>query len=171
MATSVAALSLATLALAGCAAPPRLAHEGGLPALAGNTLIAQPSQATPAGADAALAKAVEIQVLSRLAAGGADVSSARAPAYLVRVTVGTAPPAVGVSTAAGPLAAQAPWRSAPTKLRPWSRRGPVRTVTLVVLDVATGKPTGWATARASRADPTDLAERLVAVLSPAPAKG
>jgi hypothetical protein len=171
MTAPVVALSLATLALAGCATPPRLAHEGSLPALGGKALVARASQATPAGADAVLAKAIEAQVMSRLVASGADASGARAPTYLVQVAVGTSQPAVGVSTAVGPLAAQAPWRSAPTRLRPWSRRGPVRTVTLVVLDAVTGKPAAWATVRASGADATDLAERLVAVLTPAPAKG
>ena len=166
-----ASVAFSTLVLAGCATPPRLAHEGVLPALAGQTLSAPASQAAPTGTDAALAKAIEVQVMRRLVAGGADASGARMPAYLVQVAVGTSEPAVGVSSAAGPLAAQAPWRSAPTRLHPWSRRGPVRVATLVVLDVATGKPTGWATVRSSSIDATDLAERLVAALSPAPAKG
>lgn len=166
-----ASVAFSTLVLAGCATPPRLTHDGALPALAGQALAASTSPATPAGTDATLAKAIEAQVMSRLVAGGADASGARPPAYLVQVAIGTSPPAVGVSAAAGPLAAQAPWRSAPTRLRPWSRRGPVRVATLVVLDVATGKPTGWATVRSSSADATDLADQLVTALSPAPGKG
>ncbi|EJL30682.1 hypothetical protein PMI01_03074 [Caulobacter sp. AP07] len=167
----MASVAFSTLVLAGCATPPRVAHDGALPALAGQALAAPASPAAPTGTDVALAKAIEAQVMSRLVAGGADASGARPPAYLVQVAVGTSAPAVGVSAAAGPLAAQAPWRSAPTRLHPWSRRGPVRVATLVVLDVATGKPTGWATARSSSADATDLADRLVAALSSPPGKG
>jgi hypothetical protein len=166
-----ASVAFSTLVLAGCATPPRLARDGALPPLAGQALAAPASPAAPTGTDAALAKAIEAQVISRLAAGGADASGARAPAYLVQVAVGTSSPAVGVSAAAGPLAAQAPWRSVPTRLHPWSRRGPIRVATLVVLDVATGKPTGWATVRSSSVSAADLAERLVAALSSSPGKG
>ena len=166
-----ASVAFSTLVLAGCATPPRLAHDGALPLLAGQTLVAPASPATPTGTDAALAKAIEAQVMVRLAAGGADASGARAPAYLVQVAVGTSPPAVGVSAAAGPLAAQAPWRSAPTRLHPWSRRGPVRVATLAVVETASGKVVAWATVRSSSTDATDLANRLVAALSPPTGKG
>jgi hypothetical protein len=155
------------LALAGCATAPRLAHEGLLPSLAGQAVVVQGGQAAPAGPNAALAKAIEARVLTRLAAGGADPSGARPPAYLVQVAVASAAPAVGVATAVGP---QPAWRSAPIRPRPWSRRGPVRTATLVVLDAATGRPAAWASVRTSGQDPANLADRLVAAMT-LPAKG
>lgn len=161
----IAALALM---LAGCATAPRLANEGVLPVLAGRAVALQGGQAAPSGPDAALVKAIEAQVMTRLAAGGADASGARPPAYLVQVAVATADPAVGVAAFAGPSPA---WRSAPVRLRPWSRRGPSRTATLVVLDVATGKPAAWASVRGSRADPADLADRLMAAVTAAPGKG
>lgn len=166
-----ASVAFSTLVLAACATPPRLARDGVLPALAGQAMVAPASPATPTGTDAALAKAIEARVMSRLVAGGADGSGARAPAYLVQVAVGTSSPAVGISTAAGPLAAQAPWRSASSRLHPWSRRGPVRVATLAVVETASGKVVAWATVRASAADAADLADRLVAALSPQAAKG
>ncbi|MGR4863679.1 hypothetical protein [Caulobacter sp. LARHSG274] len=155
----IAALALT---LAGCATAPRLAGEGVLPVLAGRAVTLQGGQATPSGPDAALARAIETRVMARLVAGGADASGAKAPVYLVQVAVAAADPAVGVATAVGP---QPAWRSAPVRLRPWSRRGPNRTATLVVLDVATGKPAAWAGVRTSSADPTDLAERLVTAVT------
>jgi hypothetical protein len=166
----IAALALA-LTLAGCATAPRLAREGALPILAGQAVTLQSSQVASAGPDAALAKAISAQVMTRLAAAGADASGARPPAYLVQVAVASADPAVGVATAVGPQAAQTPWRSAPVRLRPWSRRGPSRTATLVVLDAATGKPAAWASVRTSSADATDLADRLLAAVSAAPVEG
>jgi hypothetical protein len=43
----------------------------------------------------------------------------------------------------------------------------VRTATLAVLDLSSGKVAAWATVRASSDDPVDLADRLVAALTPA----
>jgi len=166
-----APVALATLALAGCATPPRLTHEGFLPALGDQVVLAQESAASPAGPDALLANAIQAEVMTRLRGQGAAPPGGRTPRYLVQLGVGNAQPAVGVSTAAVPLAAAPAWRSAPIPVRPWSRRGPVRTATLVVVDATSGKVVAWATARAVRADAADLADRLVAALSPPSAKG
>lgn len=166
--TTLAAASL----LAGCATAPELAHEGDLSPLKGKILVAQASQAgPPAGsADATLTKAVEGQLLTRLAARGADTSSGKAPAYLMQVAIGTSVQPVGISTATGSKVATSPWRSAPTKPHWWTRRGPARTTTLVILDTATGKPAAWATVRGSSADPAVLADQLMKALAPV-AKG
>ena len=156
---------VASLMLAGCATRPQVAHEGVLPAPLGGVAV-QGGMATPA--DAALVKAVQARVMAGLEDKGAVEAGAAKPDYLVQVTVATSDPAVGVSTAVGPLTADAPWRSAPTKLHFWNRRGPVHTATLVLIEVATGKPAAWATVRSSSADANDLADRLLAAVSAAP---
>jgi hypothetical protein len=122
--------------------------------------------ATPA--DTALAQAIKARVTAGLAEKGATPAGADKPDYLVQVSVATSDPAVGVSTVVGPLMADAPWRSAPTKLRFWNRRAPVHTATLVLIEVATGRPTAWATVRSPSADADDLADRLLAAVSAAP---
>ncbi len=162
----------AGLLLAACATAPRLAHEGDLAPLKGKTLVAQVSQAgPPAGsADSTLTKALEGQLLTRLAAGGADISGGKAPAYLMQLAIGTSVQPVGISTATGLKVATSPWRSAPTKPHWWNRRGPARTTTLVILDTATGKPAAWATVRGASTDPVVLADQLMKALTPA-AKG
>lgn len=154
----------ASLTLAGCATRPQVAHEGALPAPLGSVAV-QGGLATPA--DAALAQAVEARVMAGLAEKGAVEAGATRPDYLVQVSVATSDPAVGVSTAVGPTA-DAPWRSAPTRLRFWNRRAPVHTATLVLIEVATGRPTVWATVRSPSADAKDLADRLLAAVSAAP---
>ena len=155
----------ASLVLAGCATRPQVAHEGVLPAPLGVVVI-QGALATPV--DAALAQAVQTRVMAGLAEKGAVKAGAATPDYLIQVSVATSDPAVGVSTAVGPPAAGAPWRSAPTKLHFWNRRGSVHTATLVLIEVATGKPAVWATVRSSSADANDLADRLLAAVSAAP---
>lgn len=157
---------VASLTLAGCATRPQVAHEGVLPTPL-NAVAALGGVATPT--DKALAKAVEARVMAGLRAKGAIDAGDAKPNYLIQVSVATSDPAIGVSAAAGPKAEVA-WRSAPTKLHFWNRRGPVHTATLVVIDASTGQPTAWATVRASNADATDLADRLLAAVS-APAKG
>jgi hypothetical protein len=155
----------ASLTLAGCATRPQVAHEGALPAPLG-TVAARGGLATPA--DAALAQAVEARVMAGLAKKGAVEAGAARPDYLVQVSVATSDPALGVSTAVGPMTADAPWRSAPSKLHFWNRRAPVHTATLVLIEVATGRLTVWATVRSPSADPKDLADRLLAAVSGAP---
>lgn len=155
----------AGLTLAGCATRPQVAHEGVLPTPLG-TVAVQGGPATPA--DAALARAIEARVTAGLAEKGAARADASKPDYLVQVSVATSDPAVGVSTAVGPQAADAPWRTAPTRLRFWNRRAPVHTATLVLIEVATGKPTAWATVRSPSADAQDLADRLLAAVSATP---
>ncbi len=157
---------VAGLLLGACATRPQVAHEGDPTALNGQVVLAEAGPASPA--DAALAQAIAARVQDRvLAQAGAVSPGVVGPRYRLQVAVGTSPAAVGVSTAVGPQVGVAPWRSAPTKLRPWSRRGPVRTATLAVLDLSTGKVTAWSSVRTSKDDPIDLADRLVAALRPA----
>jgi hypothetical protein len=156
-------IALAALTLGGCATAPTVAREGNLAVLRGQSLA--PLSGASAPTDAALAAAIQAGVLKRLAANGADVSGARPAAYLLQVGVGVSASAVGVSNMAGPTIKETAWRSAPTRLYFWSRRGPAHSATAVVLDVATGKPVAWATVRDGRADADALAERLVQALS------
>lgn len=159
---------VASLALAACATRPQVAHEGELSPLKGQAILsagaAQPSPATPTGPDAALAKAVESKVESRLLKQGSVGAGALKPRYLLQVAVATAPSEVGISTGVGPRVGVAPWRGAPVKRHFWNRRGPVRTTTLSVLDLSSGKVVAWASVRAIGVDPTDLADRLVTAL-------
>jgi hypothetical protein len=155
----------ASLTLAGCATRPQVAHEGVLPAPLG-TVAVQAGLATPV--DAALVQAIEARVMAGLAEKGAVAAGAARPDYLVQVSVATSDPAVGVSTAVGPLTADAPWRSAPTRLQFWNRRTPVHTATLVLIEIATGRPTAWATVRSPSADAKDLADRLLVAVSATP---
>ena len=155
----------ASLTLAGCATRPQVAYEGALPAPLG-TVAVQEGLATPA--DPALVEAIETRVMAGLAEKGAAPAGATKPDYLVQVSIATSDPAVGVSTAVGPLSADAPWRSAPTRLHFWNRRTPVHTASLVLIEVATGRPAAWATVRSPSADAKDLADRLLAAVSAAP---
>lgn len=159
---------VAGLLLGACAAPPQVAHEGDLRVLAGQA-VATPTwgQAAPSDGDRTLVQAIQARVASRIGEVGAVQSGSMPARYRLQVTVGTSPAEVGISTAVGPQVEVAPWRSAPTRLRPWSRRGPVRTATLAVLDLSSGKVAAWATVRTSSDDPVDLADRLVAALKPA----
>lgn len=151
----------ALLALGGCAAP-RAVGQGDVAGLKGASVAAYASQAD--GEDAVFAKAVQGEAIRRLgAAEGGDK-----PVYLVQVGVALAPQAVGVSSAAGTLDAKA-WRSQPPVQRPWTRRGEIRTVTLAVLDAATGKTVAWSSVRARKGEPAAVAELLVAALQ-TPAK-
>jgi hypothetical protein len=158
---------VAGLLLSACATPPQVAHEGDLTVLNGQVASADAGAAAPTGADAVLAKAIEARVASRVGEAGAVQPGVLPARYRLQVAVGISPAGVGVSTAVGPQVGVAPWRSAPTKLYPWSRRGPVRTAALAVLDLSTGKVAAWATVRTSSDDPADLADRLVAALQPA----
>lgn len=152
----------ALLALSACAAPHAIG-QGDAAGLRGASVAAYASQAD--GGDAAFAQAVQAQAITRL---GGRTAGAR-PAYLVQVGVALAPPTVGVSSAAGALDAGA-WRSRPPARRwPWSGSGPVRTVTLAVVDAHTGKTVAWASIRAPKGEPTAVADLLVAALQ-APAK-
>ena len=158
---------VAGLLLSACATPPQVAHEGDLTVLNGQPALAEAGAAASTGADADLAKSIETRVTSRIGEVGAVHAGVLPPRYRLQVAVGTSPAEVGISTAVGPQVGVAPWRSAPTRLRPWSRRGPVRTATLAVLDLSSGKVTAWATVRTSNDDPVDLADRLIAALKPA----
>jgi transposase InsO family protein len=153
---------LAGLTLTACATRPQVAHEGDLTGLKGQVVVAEAGPAAPTGADAALAKAIEARVASQVGAGVG--ASAR---YRLQVAVATSPAQVGASTGVGPQVGVAPWRSAPTKLHFWNRHGPVRTASLAVLDLSTGKVTAWASVRSSSTDAADLADRLLAALGPA----
>jgi transposase InsO family protein len=152
---------LAGLMLTACATRPQVAHEGDLTGLKGQLAVAEAGATAPTGHDAVLAKAIEARVASAVGIGGAGAR------YRLQVAVATSPTEVGASTGVGSQVGVAPWRSAPTKLHFWNRRGPVRTASLAVLDLSTGKVTAWATVRSSSNDANELADRLVAVLSPA----
>ncbi|CAN7217147.1 hypothetical protein [Caulobacter sp. LjRoot300] len=156
---------VAGLLLGGCATPPQVAHEGDLGVLAGQAVAMQ--AAGSADPDHILVEAIQARAASRMGEVGAVQPGPMPARYRLQVTVGTSPAGVGISTAVGPQVGVAPWRSAPTRLRPWSRRGPVRTAALAVLDLSSGKVVAWATVRASSDDPVDLADRLVAALKPA----
>jgi len=158
---------VAGLLLSACATPPQVARDGDLSVLRGQAVATEAGPVAPAGADQVLAQAIRARVASRIGEVGAAPPGATPARYQLQVTVGTSPAGVGISTAAGPQVGVGPWRSAPTRLRPWSRRGPVRTAALAVLDLSSGKVVAWATVRTSRADPVDLADRLVAALKPA----
>ncbi len=153
----------ATLAITGCATAPTVARDGNLAVLKGKSLATLSGSSAPS--DAALAKSIEAGVLKGLAANGAEVSSGAPPAYLLQVGVGVSAPTVGISNVAGPSVKETAWRSAPTKRHFWQRRGQAHTATAVVLDVATGKPTAWASVRADRDDPELMAQRLVQALA------
>jgi hypothetical protein len=159
---------VAGLLLGACATPPQVAREGDLGVLAGQA-VATPTwgQAAPSDADQILAQAIQARLASRIGEVGAVQPGPMPARFRLQVTVGTSPAPVGISTAVGSQVGVAPWRSAPTRLRPWSRRGPVRTATLAVLDLSSGKVAAWATVRTSSDDPVDLADRLVAALKPA----
>ena len=159
----------ALLALSACATP-RAVGQGDVSGLKGAAVVAYASQAD--GEDAAFAKAVQGQAISRLGAKASDKA-----AYLVQVGVAVAPNGVGVSSAAGTLDAKA-WRSQPEK-KPWWRfwgsKGPARTVTLAVVDAATGKTIAWSSVRVRPSqgkggEPDAVANLLVAALQ-TPAKG
>jgi hypothetical protein len=153
----------ATLAISGCATAPTVTHDGNLAVLKGKSLAALSGQSSPT--DAALAKSIETGVLKRLAANGVDVAGGKPPAYLLQVGVGVSAPGVGISNVAGPSVKQTAWRSAPTKRHWWQRQGQAHTATAVVLDVATGKPAAWASVRADRGDPEQMAEQLAQALA------
>ncbi|MBO9708551.1 MAG: hypothetical protein J7521_10085 [Caulobacter sp.] len=157
---------LAAAMLGGCAAAPRLAHEGSLDDLRGQPVGLQAGQASPADAD--LATAVGAAVLDRLQTSGA-APGAVSPRYLVQVTIASAPAGVGVSVAAGPQVTQG-WRGEPVKLRPWNKRAPLDTATLVVLDAASGRTIAWSSVRAQGRKAPELADLLVAALAE-PKKG
>jgi hypothetical protein len=152
------------LALNACAAP-RAAGQGDIADLKGATAAAYASRAD--GDDAAYAKAVQAQAIARL---GSQLAAK--PAYLVQVGVALAPPTVGVSTAAETLEAKA-WRSQPPAPRSWSGlfggKGPVRTVTLAVMDARTGKTVAWSSIRVRKGEPAAVADLLIQALqAPAP---
>jgi hypothetical protein len=158
---------VAGLLLSACATPPQVASEGDLTVLRGQAVAIEAGPAASPGANQALVQAIQARVAGRIGEAGAVQPGVMPARYRLQVTVGTSPAGVGVSTAVGPQVGVAPWRSAPTKLRPWSRRGPVRTAALAVLDLSSGKVAAWATVRTSSDDPVDLADRLVAALTPA----
>jgi len=153
------------LALGACAAP-RAVGQGDVAGLKGATVAAYASQAD--GDDAVYAKAVQARAIARF---GSQLAAK--PAYLVQVGVALAPPTVGVSSAAETLEAKA-WRSQPPAPRSWSgvfgRKGPVRIVTLAVLDARTGKTVAWSSIRVRNNEPAAVADLLVQTLQ-APAKG
>ena len=151
--------------LGACATPNQVAHEGDLAMLTGDFVAAADGGlGAPAGAEAALAKSIEARVVARIGELGAAGPGPRPARYRLQVAVATSPGPVGITTAIGPRVGVAPWRKEPTKLWPWSRRGPVRTATLTVLDLSNGKVAAWAVLRTSSGDPEDLADRLVAAL-------
>ncbi len=143
--------------LSACASP-RAVGQGDVSVLHG-ALAPYASQAD--GADGAFAKAIQARAVDRLSAAAGKGQGK--PAYLVQVGVATSPSNVGVSSAAGTLDAKA-WRSQPPKSRPWSRKGPVRTVTLAVVDAATGKTVAWSSIRLRKGEPTAVADQLVQAL-------
>lgn len=155
---------VASLLLGACATPPQIAHEGDLDVLKGRVVAADDGLTAATGADAAFGRSIQARVIDRLSALGAVEPGPSPARYRLQVAVARSPAAVGISTAVGPQVGVAPWRSAPTKRRPWSRRGLGRTATLSVLDLSSGKITAWATVRTASDDPVDLADRLIAAL-------
>lgn len=146
-------LAAAGLLILSACASPRAIGEGDVTVLQGAVVGAPASPA-----DDAFAKAVQIEAIQRL---GAQVGAK--PAFLIQVGVSLAPRDVGVSTVAAENAAPT-WRSPLLKRRPWSRKGPVRAVTLAVLDAKTGKTLAWSSARVRKEAPAVVADRLVAAL-------
>ena len=160
---------VAGLMLSACATRPQVAHEGGLSALAQQAVTVQTDPLAPTGSDAALAKAIQTRVYSQVLALGAIEPQGPGARYRLQVVVATSPGEVGISTGVGPQVGIAPWRGAPVKRHFWNRRGSVRTATLSVLDLTSGKIVAWSSVRASSADADDLADRLVTALSAAKA--
>ena len=158
---------VAGLMLSACATRPQVAHEGALSPLTHQAVAVQTDPAAPTGLDATLAQAVQARVYSRVLALGSVEPGPLGPRYRLRVAVATSPGEVGVSTGVGPQVGVAPWRGAPVKRHFWNRRGPVRTATLSVLDLASGRVVAWSTVRTQSADAVDVADRLVAALSAA----
>ncbi len=140
------------LALSACASP-RAIGEGDVTVLQGAVVGA------PGGpADDAFAKAVQTEAIGRL---GAQLGEK--PDFLIQVGVSLAPRTVGVSTIAAENAPPT-WRSPVLKPRPWSRKGPVRAVTLAVLDAKTGKTLAWSSVRVRKEEPAVVADLLVTAL-------
>lgn len=159
---------MAGLLLAACATRPQVAHEGGLSPML-RQAVAIDSGSSSTDADARLAHAIQAGVHERVLALGAVEPGVLGPRYRLQVAVATSPGEVGVSTGVGPQVGIAPWRAAPVKRRFWNRRGPVRTATLSVLDLSSGKVVAWSSVRAASTDAEDLADRLVAALNEAKA--
>ncbi|NQE63314.1 hypothetical protein [Caulobacter sp. RHG1] len=140
------------LALSACASP-RAIGEGDVTVLQGATVGAPASPA-----EDAFAQAVQAEAISRL---GAQVGAR--PDFLIQVGVSLAPSTMGVSTAAAENASPT-WRSPIPPIRPWNRKGPVRAVTLAVLDAKTGKTLAWSSVRARKETPAVVADLLVKAL-------
>lgn len=155
------------LSLSACATRPQMAHGGHLVLRTGE-VVATDEGAAATGLDATLAKSIQARIFDKVNKRhvGQPQPGAMTARYRLEVTVATSPSGVGISSADGARTDAAPWRSAPVKLRPWSRRGPLRTVTLSVLDLSSGKAAAWATVRTSGSNPDDLAERLLEALAP-----
>lgn len=160
---------VAGLLLSACATRPQVTHEGELSALTHQAVTVQADPDAPSGPEAALAKAIETRVYSRVLALGSVEPNGPGARYRLQVAVATSPGEVGISTGVGPRVGVAPWRGAPVKRHFWNRRGSVRTATLSVLDLTSGKIVAWSSVRASSADADDLADRLVTALSAAKA--
>ena len=160
---------VAGLMLSACATRPQAAHEGSLSGLKEFVFLPTGDPASSAKADVAFFKAIQAQLDRRIAEAGGAPAGYLGVHYYVQLAVGTSPAEVGISTAVGPQVGIAPWRSAPAKLHFWNRRGPVRTATLSVLDLSSGKVVAWSTVRTQSADAVDIADRLVAALSGAKA--
>ncbi|WP_184716418.1 hypothetical protein [Caulobacter sp.] len=140
------------LALSACASP-RAIGEGDVTVMQG-AVVAAPVDP----ADDAYARAVQVAAIDRLGARVGD-----RPAFLVQVGVSLAPSTMGVSTITAENAAPT-WRSPAPPRRPWSRKGPVRAVTLAVLDAKTGKTLAWSSVRVRKEAPVVVADLLVTAL-------
>jgi hypothetical protein len=157
-------LAGACLGLLTACASPRAVGQGDVTGLKGLA----PYGSSVDGADAVFAKAVQARAIDTLGGNGGGK-----PAYLVQVGVAVAPPTVGVSSAAGTLDDKA-WRSAAERRpwwRPWQGKGPVRTVTLAVVEAGTGKTVAWSSirvrpSRGKGGEPAAVADLLVAALRP-----
>jgi len=144
--------------LAACASP-RAVGQGDVTGLKGLAPYASPAD----GADPVFAKAVQARAIEALGGRGDGK-----PSYLVQVGVAMAPPALGVSSAAGTLDDKA-WRSAaerPSWRRPWQGEEPTRVVTLAVVETSTGKTVAWSSIRVRKDEATVVADRLIAALRP-----
>ena len=146
-------LAVAGLLVLSACASPRAIGEGDATVLQG-AVVAAPV----ISAGDAYARAVQVAAIDRLGARVGDQ-----PAFLVQVGVSLAPSTMGVSTI---VAENAPptWRSPLPPRRPWSRKGPVRAVTLAVLDAKTGKTLAWSSVRVRKEAPAAVADLLVTAL-------
>lgn len=163
MCERVVALVLGACCLAACASP-RATGQGDVNAVIGAVIA--PHGDAAEGGDAAYARAVQDEILSRV---GGSLRAGK-PRYLVQVGVARSLPGVGVSSAAGALTPDA-WRSpgyTPPWWRAWAEGERSRIVTMAVIDARDGRTIAWSSLRVDDEKPASVARRLVEVVAAAP---